>query len=312
MVKKSRLLVLVTMIFALLFVSACSSTSTDTSQTDETADEKVVETAVNDYFANLPDDIHKISQTDFVDMVKAGEDMTIIDIRSADDYAAGHVKGALNMPWGTELAANINNIPADKPVMIYCVTGQTAGQTVMLFNLAGFEAKSVNLGYKLGISQVEGVDEIIETAANEFDTTIETAIEPDIQTAIDDYYAGLADVKDTQFANYKITEDDAKALLDAGDESIQFLDIRNADDYAAGHIEGAVNIPFAKGMEADFSTLPTDKTIIVYCYTGQTAGQTVAGLRLLGYDAVSLNSGAGTDATGTAGWTNKGYPLVTE
>jgi rhodanese-related sulfurtransferase len=297
MIKKSRLLVLLTMVFALLFVSACSSSSTDTSQTDETADEKVVETAVNDYFANLPDDIHKISQTDFVDMVKAGEDMTIIDIRSADDYAAGHVKGALNMPWGTELAANINNIPADKPVMIYCVTGQTAGQTVMLFNLAGFEAKSVNLGYKLGISQVEGVDEIIETTANEFDTTIETAIEPDIQTAI---------------ANYKITEDDAKALLDAGDESIQFLDIRNADDYAAGHIEGAVNIPFAKGMEADFSTLPSDKTIIVYCYTGQTAGQTVAGLRLLGYDAVSLNSGAGTDATGTAGWTNKGYPLVTE
>ncbi|WKY45665.1 rhodanese-like domain-containing protein [Eubacteriaceae bacterium ES2] len=312
MVKKRRLLVLVTMIFGLLFVSACSSGTTDSSSSEETTEASMVETGVNEYFANMPDDIYKISQTDFVDMVKAGDDMTIIDIRSADAYAEGHVKGALSMPWGTELSANIENIPTDKPVMIYCVTGQTAGQTVMLFNLAGFDAKSVNLGYKLGISQVEGVDEIIETTANDFDTSIQTEIDPEILEAINSYYAGLADVADTTYANYKITEDDAYSMLMAGDDTIQFLDIRSADDYAAGHIEGAMNIPFGAGMEVEFSTLPMDKTIIVYCYTGQTAGQTVAGLRLLGYDAVSLNSGAGTDATGTAGWTNKGYPLVTE
>ncbi|HCJ57468.1 MAG TPA: sulfurtransferase, partial [Clostridiaceae bacterium] len=59
-----------------------------------------------------------------------------------------------------------------------------------------------------------------------------------------------------------------------------------------------------------FNTLPKDKKIIVYCYTGQTAGQTVAALRLLGYDAVSLNAGMGTPATGDAGWMNKGYPVV--
>ncbi|WKY48691.1 rhodanese-like domain-containing protein [Eubacteriaceae bacterium ES3] len=314
MVKKSRLLVLVTMMFALLFVSGCSTgtsdSSSDSSSSEETTEVSMVETGVNEYFANMPEDIHKISQTDFVDMVKAGEDMTIIDIRSADAYAEGHVKGALSMPWGTELAANIENIPNDKPVMIYCVTGQTAGQTVMLFNLAGFDAKSVNLGYKLGISAVEGVEEVIETTPNEFDTTIQTEIDPEILEAINSYYAGLADVKDTEFANYKISEDDAYAML--GDDTVQFLSVRKADDYAAGHIEGAINIPFGAGMEEEFSTLPMDKTIIVYCYTGQTAGQTVAGLRLLGYDAVSLNAGNGTDATGTAGWTNKGYPLVTE
>ena len=53
-----------------------------------------------------------------------------------------------------------------------------------------------------------------------------------------------------------------------------------------------------------------DKTIVVYCYTGQTAGQAVAGLRLMGFDAVSLNAGMGTTANAPAGWANKGFPVV--
>ncbi len=37
--------------------------------------------------------------------------------------------------------------------------------------------------------------------------------------------------------------------------------------------------------------LPTDKTIVVYCWTGQTSAQVVAYLRMLGYDAVSMYYG---------------------
>ncbi|AWW25806.1 MULTISPECIES: rhodanese-like domain-containing protein [Acetobacterium] len=311
MLKRSRIFVLMALIATMMFVSACTPATTGSTQSGDSNEPNAVVTATNEYFANMPEDINKIDQVAFIDKVKAGEEMTIIDIRSADAYAEGHVKGALSMPWGPNLAENLNKIPADKPVMIYCVTGQTAGQTVLLLNLAGFETKSVNLGYKLGISKVEGVDAVIETTPNAFDDSVKTVIDPDIQEAIVAYYAGLTDVKDTKYANYKITEDDAKAAMDAKDETITFLDVRKAEDFAKGHIEGAANIPFGKGMETEFDTLPTDKTIIVYCYTGQTAGQTVAGLRLLGYDAVSLNSGAGTAATGTAGWVNKGYPLVT-
>lgn len=308
MLKRSRVLVLLVLLSTMIFLSACTS---GTPKSGGKTEADPVVTGVNTYFASMPEDINKIDQVAFVDKVKAGEAMTIIDIRSADAYAQGHIKGALSMPWGPNLADNLNKIPADKPVMIYCVTGQTAGQTVMLLNLAGFDTKSVNLGWNLGISKVEGVDAVIETTPNAFDDAVKTEIDPDIQKAIVDYYAGLKDVADSKYASYKITEDDAKAALDAKDTTITFLDVRKAEDFNKGHIEGAINIPFGKGMETQFSTLPTDKTIIVYCYTGQTAGQTVAGLRLLGYDAVSLNSGAGTAATGTAGWTNKGYPLVT-
>ena len=69
-------------------------------------------------------------------------------------------------------------------------------------------------------------------------------------------------------------------------------------------------MPWGKGMQEQFSTLPTDKTIVIYCYTGQTAGQTVAGLRMLGLDAVSLNGGMGMKPNNPIGWANKGNDVV--
>jgi rhodanese-related sulfurtransferase len=65
------------------------------------------------------------------------------------------------------------------------------------------------------------------------------------------------------------------------------------EHYNTGHIEGAVQYT----PKADFKlngaikTLPTNKTIIVYCYTGQTSAHVAAILRVLGYDAKSLAYG---------------------
>ncbi|HYE81529.1 MAG TPA: rhodanese-like domain-containing protein [Clostridia bacterium] len=269
-----------------------------------------VAAVVNEYFANLPADINKIGEKEFIDKVKAGEKMLILDIRSAADYGKGHIKGAVNAPWGTAISDNLKNLPADRPIMIYCYTGQTAGQTVALIKMAGFDAKSVNLGWNLGISKVAGYEQYLETKENKLTPVKGVTVKPDIKAAIDAYCKGLDAVKPTIYANYKISEDEAKKLLDVKDPKVMFLSVRKAEDYAKGHIKGAVNIPFGKGMEQKFNTLPKDKKIIVYCYTGQTAGQTVAGLRLLGYDAVSLNAGMGMPSTVPAGWLNKGYPVV--
>lgn len=275
------------------------------------AEADVVGDLVNSYFANMPADIYKIPQADFVAEVAAGTEAFILDIRSAADYEAGHIKGAVNAPWGPAIAENLKFIPADKTVYVYCYTGQTAGQAVNTLNVAGFDAKSVNLGWNMGISKVEGVADVTETTANAFPTA-ETAIDPAVQAAMDAYYTGLAAVKETKYANYKVSEDDLKAMVDAKDESIYIVDARKAEDYAKGHIAGAVNLPFGKGMEAGFAELPMDKTVVVYCYTGQTAGQAVAGMRLMGLDAVSLNGGAGMEANQPMGWVNKGYELIVE
>ncbi len=104
---------------------------------------------------------------------------------------------------------------------------------------------------------------------------------------------------------YKIPEAELKALIDQDDPDIFILDIRGAADYAAGHIKGAVNIPFAE-IGRNLNKLPADRMIIVYCYTGQTGGQTTAALNLAGYQARSLNGGMNN------GWLKMGYSVVTD
>jgi len=48
----------------------------------------------------------------------------------------------------------------------------------------------------------------------------------------------------------------------------------------------------AIAYDVDLTTLPTDKTVVVYCWTGQTSAFLTAYLRILGYNAKSLVFGA--------------------
>ena len=99
--------------------------------------------------------------------------------------------------------------------------------------------------------------------------------------------------------------------MEAESEDYTILSIRQEKDYAEAHIPGALHIPFGKGMQERFSEIPTDKPVVVYCYTGQTASQTMAVLRMLGYEAYNLAGGMGDAEKGT-GWLGAGLPTVTD
>ena len=171
---KKHVLISLMLVVALL-ASACAQTDT------------VVTSAVKSVVSNMPDHIYKIGEQDFVDKVNAGEDMVILDIRQPDVYAEGHIKGAVNLPWGTAISDNLEKIPQDKEEFIYCYSGQTAGQAVLTLNVAGIKARSVNLGWNLGISKVEGVEDVTETQENTLPDASNT-IDEKIAAAIDDYY----------------------------------------------------------------------------------------------------------------------------
>lgn len=78
-----------------------------------------------------------MSAAAFLAAVEDKEDAVILDIRSAEDYAKGHIQGAINVPYGMDVAASLEKIPSDKTVYVYCYSGQTASQTALLLNLAG-------------------------------------------------------------------------------------------------------------------------------------------------------------------------------
>jgi rhodanese-related sulfurtransferase len=256
------------------------------------------------YFSGLEGN-NIINEADFIGKVKAGESMFILDIRRAADYAAGHVSGAVNLPWGPELAAGFKMIPQTGPVYVYCYTGQTAGQAIALMRMAGIPATSVRYGFVRGISMVDGHKDLV--VSDPVAPSGSYSIDPAIQAAVTDYFANLGTAP---FVNNIITAPDAAAIHKAGDTSVQFVDIRTAEDYAKGHIQGALSVPYGKGMQTLFADLPADKKLIVNCYSGQTAGQAVGIMRMLGYDAVSMNSGMGTPLTQGKGWANEGFEVV--
>lgn len=62
------------------------------------------------------------------------------------------------------------------------------------------------------------------------------------------------------------------------------LDVRREDEFAGGHIPGAINIPNESIGEKDIPLLPNKgKTIYVYCRSGNRSKQAAAKLVQLGY-----------------------------
>lgn len=265
-----------------------------------------VEEAAINYFKNF-ESSNIIPAADVLASMDAGEDMFILDIRQTDVYEQGHLKGAVSAPWNAELGQVLDYLPMDKPVYVYCYTGQTAGQAVALFRMAGIDAKSIRYGFNREISKVEGIEDYLETEANILATDQANAINPAIKSAVVKYFEKMAA---SEVVNQIIPSKSLFDKLQTGDESIFIISARQPDAYAEGHIDTAVNMPFGLNMNTYFKDIPRDKTAIIYCYSGQTAGQALAVLRMLGYEALSLNSGMGTPVTAPAGWINEGFPVV--
>lgn len=69
----------------------------------------------------------------------AGQDATLVDVREPDEYAAGHIPGAIQIPLGT-LQANLERIPRDRPVITYCAAGERSTSAASILERNGFAA----------------------------------------------------------------------------------------------------------------------------------------------------------------------------
>jgi rhodanese-related sulfurtransferase len=69
----------------------------------------------------------------------------LLDVRSAEDFAAGHIRGARSVP-GTQLAGSVDSLKRykDKPVIVYCEQGNSASGAMRELSQLGF-GQVVNL-----------------------------------------------------------------------------------------------------------------------------------------------------------------------
>lgn len=83
----------------------------------------------------------------------------------------------------------------------------------------------------------------------------------------------------------KIKTEEVKKILDNKDENYILIDVREDYEFREGHIPGAVNIPLGNITTVDYSK---DKTIIVYCRSGNRSNQAAIKLKNMGYNVKDM------------------------
>ena len=74
--------------------------------------------------------------------------------------------------------------------------------------------------------------------------------------------------------------------------TVTLLDVRDADEFALGHLPGAINVPLAR-LDAALARLPPEHAVIAYCRGPYCllSYEAVAALRSKGFDAYRLEEG---------------------
>ncbi|MDD7942686.1 rhodanese-like domain-containing protein [Actinomycetospora lutea] len=82
------------------------------------------------------------------------------------------------------------------------------------------------------------------------------------------------------------------------------LDVRGRDEYAAGHVPGAINIPLDE-LPGRLGELHGDGPVAAICQSGRRSIHAAEQLNASGLDAVSV-------AGGTGAWAESGRPTLTD
>jgi len=291
------------LVFALVFVTACNKDDEDETTPAVNESEvlaKYLESTgspLGKYYVNT--DMPAIMPASDVKTLNATGQVYIIDIRSADDFAAGHIENAHNVAFG-DIVSHVEALDQSgyEKIAIVCYTGQTASYATCILRLLGY-SKVYSMKWGMCSWNADFAAKWNNSIGNAYATQF-TADPTDKGAA-----GSLPKLSTGKSSGQDILEARIATLLTDGFSAAAISNsavFDNLSDYyivnywpAAhyadpGHIPGAMQYtPKASiALDMDLKTLPTDKTIVVYCYTGQTSANLAAYLRLLGYDAKTL------------------------
>ena len=100
---------------------------------------------------------------------------------------------------------------------------------------------------------------------------------------------------------YRIGTDEAVAMY--GDDGVVFVDVRRPDEYAEGHIKGAVFMP-VDDVLTRVDELPDDKKLLFICAVGVRSGLACEMAAAMGVDSERLFN----IEDGTPTWIEQGHP----
>ncbi len=245
------------------------------------------------------------------------DDVRVVDVRDAWEYdGIGHLPGAVNVPFDSFRSA-------------------TGGDDGMLPGADAF----AELVESVGISsddRLVAYDDMHGVFAARFLVTCELyGHDPDRLHLLNGDYSAWN-------RSYSVSQDtpsesngsyDATALAEGplvgvetveqamDDSSTVLVDTREKDEYAAGHIPGAVRLNWMelvdetdRGIKSDATLrsiledagIRSDQSIVLYCNTARRLSHTYTVLRHLGYPALSFYEGSLTE------WRDRDLPLAAD
>ena len=192
----------------------------------------------------------------------------LVDARPKRVFDKGSIPGAVNIS-DTDFDKHVDKLPADKatPLIYFC-----GGLECVLSNKSADKARK--LGYTDVKTYVEGYPEWAklygEAAAPGAASGAGAAAAP----------AKAAASLEPGKEKGTITVASFERVMKENPGSLYLVDVRDAKEFNAATVKGAVNIPIGD-LEKKIATLPSDKPIVFLCGTGARSGEAYDAAKLL-------------------------------
>lgn len=221
-------------------------------------------TAIEVYAEGMPDWKAKggpvaVSAAHIKKLMDEKQPFTLIDARPKRVTDKGVIPGALAIS-DSEFDKNVDKLPADKASLLVYYCG---GLECVLSDQSADKARK--LGYTNVVTYPEGYPEWEKLYGA---GPAAAAAAPAAAPAATPAKAALVAGKEKG----SVTVASFEAAWKADPASIVLVDVRNANEYAAGTIKGAINVPMGE-LEKKLATFPKDKPIVFICGTGARSGE---------------------------------------
>lgn len=257
-----------------------------------------------DYLVELGDYVNSRS---FPSLIKAasvnealGTGQLIVDIRSQQAYANGHIKGATNINFNDLLSyfeSEIVPFEYDKIILV-SEAGQVSSYATCILRLMGYgNVYSMRWGMSAWNNDFASTGWKSFVGSDFEDKLVSDNSTKALVQKMPELNTGKTTGEEVLLERAKLlfAEGPDPAHLKASDvfaatESFYVMNYIRKDKYEAGHIPGAIRYKpqSTLGIVTEMSTIDQDKPSVVYCGTGHNSGFVTAYLRLFGYDAKTL------------------------
>ena len=121
----------ISLILLTLFLTGCSANNNSTTKNSDNKTNLETSSDVKTY--------RQITMNEALDIMERENNYIILDVRRPDEFSAGHIPNAINIPNETIGKAEISELPnKDQLILVYCRSGRRSKEA---------SQKLVNLGY---------------------------------------------------------------------------------------------------------------------------------------------------------------------